>query len=71
MSLTRTFSIKSPSQVYKCLDDFAELIKKENADVVLLQEVDKSSVWSYGIEFMPYIAEKQGWDIMHTAQSMT
>ncbi|MEK6864004.1 MAG: endonuclease/exonuclease/phosphatase family protein, partial [Nanoarchaeota archaeon] len=53
-------SIKSPSQVYKCLDDFAELIKKENADVVLLQEVDKSSVWSYGIEFMPYIAEKTG-----------
>lgn len=58
--LEMDLTIESPEQVYNCLDDFAEFIKKENADIVLLQEVDKKAVWSYGIDFMPYLAEKSG-----------
>lgn len=53
-------TIDSPEQVYKCLDDFAEMITREGADIVLLQEADKNAVWSYGIDFVPYLAEKAG-----------
>lgn len=58
--LDMDLTIESPEQVYKCLDDFAEFIINEKADIVLLQEVDKDAIWSYGIDFMPYLAEKSG-----------
>ncbi len=58
--LDMDLSIDSPEQVYKCLDDIAELIKNEKADIVLLQEVDRDAVWSFGIDFTPYLAEKTG-----------
>ncbi|MBU2638316.1 MAG: endonuclease/exonuclease/phosphatase family protein [Nanoarchaeota archaeon] len=58
--LDMDLTIDSPEQVYKCLDDFAEFIVNEKADIVLLQEVDKDAVWSFGIDFMPYLAEKSG-----------
>ncbi|MDI6737934.1 MAG: endonuclease/exonuclease/phosphatase family protein [Nanoarchaeota archaeon] len=58
--LDMDLTINSPEQVYKCLDDFAEFIKNEKAVIVLLQEVDKDAVWSFGIDFMPYLAEKSG-----------
>lgn len=58
--LDMDLTIDSPEQVYRCLDDFAEFIANEKADIVLLQEVDKKAVWSFGIDFMPYLAEKAG-----------
>ncbi|MFA5887778.1 MAG: endonuclease/exonuclease/phosphatase family protein [Candidatus Nanoarchaeia archaeon] len=60
--LDMDLTINSPEQVYKCLDDVAEMLIRENADIVLLQEVDKKAVWSYDIDFMPYLAEKAGMD---------
>ena len=53
-------SIDSPQQVYKCLDDIAEMLVRENADIALLQEIDRDAVWSYGIPFTKYLAEKSG-----------
>ena len=58
--LDMDLTINSPEEVYKCLDDFAEFIINEKADIVLLQEVDKDAIWSYGIDFMPYLADKTG-----------
>lgn len=58
--LDMDLTIDSPEEVYKCLDDFAEFIKNEKADIVLLQEVDKDAIWSFGIDFTPYLAEKAG-----------
>lgn len=58
--LQMDMTIESPNQVYKCLDDVAEMLIREKADIVLLQETDKDATWSYGIDFMPYLAEKTG-----------
>jgi len=58
--LDQDLTIDSPQQVYKCLDDIAEMLVNEDADIALLQEVDKKAVWSYDIDFMPYLAEKAG-----------
>lgn len=58
--LDMNLTINSPEQVYKCLDDVAEMLIRENADIALLQEVDKKAVWSYDIDFTPYLAEKAG-----------
>ncbi|MFH1065127.1 MAG: endonuclease/exonuclease/phosphatase family protein [Nanoarchaeota archaeon] len=58
--LDMNLTINSPEQVYKCLDNVAEMLIRENADIVLLQEVDKKAVWSYDIDFMPYLAQKAG-----------
>lgn len=58
--LDMNMTINSAEQVYKCLDDVAEMIIRENADIVLLQEVDKKAVWSYDIDFTPYLAKKAG-----------
>ncbi|MDD4877741.1 MAG: hypothetical protein PHO02_01745 [Candidatus Nanoarchaeia archaeon] len=60
--LDMDLTINSPEQVYKCLDDFAEMFMREDADIVLLQEADKNAVWSYGIDFVPYLAQKAGMD---------
>lgn len=60
--LDMDLTINSSEQVYKCLDDVAEMLIREDADIVLLQEVDKKAVWSYGIDFTPYLAEKAGMD---------
>lgn len=60
--LDMNLTIDSPEQVYKCLDDVAEMLIREDADIVLLQEVDKKAVWSYDIDFTPYLAQKTGMD---------
>ncbi|MDI6737935.1 MAG: endonuclease/exonuclease/phosphatase family protein [Nanoarchaeota archaeon] len=60
--LEMDLTIESPAQVYKCLDDVAEMLEKEKADIVLLQEVDKDATWSFEIDFMPYLAEKAGFN---------
>ena len=60
--LDMDLTINSPEQVYKCLDDVAEMLIREDADIVLLQETDKDATWSYGIDFTPYLAEKAGMD---------
>jgi len=59
-SLAQALTIESPEQVYKCLDNIAEMLKAENTDIALLQEVNKKAVWSYGIDFAPYLSEKTG-----------
>lgn len=58
--LDQDLTIDSPERVYKCLDDIAEMLVNENAGIALLQEVDKKAVWSYDIDFTPYLAEKAG-----------
>ncbi|MFA5887779.1 MAG: hypothetical protein WC852_03655 [Candidatus Nanoarchaeia archaeon] len=60
--LEMDLTIKSPKQVYECLDDVAEMLVMEKADIVLVQETDKDATWSYGIDFMPYLAKKAGMD---------
>lgn len=58
--LEMDMTIESPKQVYQCLDDVAEMLIREKADIVLVQEIDKDAAWSYGIDFMPYLAKKVG-----------
>lgn len=58
--LEMDLTIESPAQVYKCLDDVAEMILREKADIVLIQEIDKDATWSFGIDFTPYLARKAG-----------
>ena len=62
--LEMDLTIDSPKQVYKCLDDVAEMLIRENADIVLLQEIDKDATWSYGIDFMPYLAKKNRHELL-------
>lgn len=58
--LDQDLTIDSPEQVYKCLDAIANMLIGENAGIALLQEVDRKAVWSYDIDFTPYLAEKAG-----------
>jgi endonuclease/exonuclease/phosphatase family metal-dependent hydrolase len=58
--LEMNLTIDSPAEVYKCLNDVAEMLIREKADIVLIQETDKDATWSYGIDFMPYLAKKTG-----------
>ncbi|MFH1065126.1 MAG: hypothetical protein V1734_01320 [Nanoarchaeota archaeon] len=58
--LEMDLTIESPEEVYKCLDDVAEMLVRENAGIVLIQETDKDATWSHGIDFMPYLAKKAG-----------
>lgn len=43
------------------LDKISEQIKKENADLIVLNEVDFSSAWSFNINQAEYIAQKCGY----------
>ncbi|MDD4877740.1 MAG: endonuclease/exonuclease/phosphatase family protein [Candidatus Nanoarchaeia archaeon] len=60
--LETNMTIESPAAVYRCLDDVAEMLIKEDADIVLIQETDKDATWSFGIDFMPYLARKAGFN---------
>jgi len=52
------------------LDAVDALIRKENADVVALQEADSPSAWSGGFDHVDYLARaaKYGWGV-HTAHA--
>ncbi len=52
--LKRTTTIKSN------LDDVASVIKRQNPDVVALQEADGPSAWSGSFDHVQYVAEKAG-----------
>jgi endonuclease/exonuclease/phosphatase family metal-dependent hydrolase len=43
------------------LDAMAEVLLRENADIVALQEVDGPSVWSGGFDHVDYLARKAGY----------
>ncbi|MEM7560803.1 MAG: endonuclease/exonuclease/phosphatase family protein, partial [Planctomycetota bacterium] len=44
------------------LDELAELLKKLDADIVVLNEVDFQTSWSYGVNQAQYLAEKAGYE---------
>jgi endonuclease/exonuclease/phosphatase family metal-dependent hydrolase len=58
--LGRNFNIKSKEELEDRLDKIAEMIKQQNVDIVVLQEVDFDATWSYNVDEALYIAKKAG-----------
>ncbi len=44
------------------LDEIASLLKRENPDIIALQEADAESIWSGHFDHVKYIAHKAGFD---------
>lgn len=60
--LGRDMSISSKEQVYRCLDNIAEFLMQEDADIAGLNEVDRNTAWGYGINYAEYLAQKAGYN---------
>lgn len=54
-------SHKNPEEHFKHLNRIVEQIKEEDPDIVLLNEVDFASAWSFNINQARYIGEKGGY----------
>ena len=52
---------RNRQELYQHLDQIASQIKTENLDVVILNEVDFCSAWSYHVNQAEYIARKAGY----------
>jgi endonuclease/exonuclease/phosphatase family metal-dependent hydrolase len=50
-----------PARRRKRLDDIAALLRKADADIVVLNEVDFNSSWSHGVNQARYLAEQAGY----------
>lgn len=55
-------SLTRPAHIRRNLEAIAELIRRSNADVVALQELDAPSAWSGGFDHLDFLAERSGYD---------
>lgn len=61
-SFGRNFNIKSKKEVFYRLDKISDLVKAEDIDILILEEVDFSASWSYHIDEAMHIAKKAGFN---------
>jgi len=52
------------------LDKIANLVKEQNLDLVILNEVDFDCSWSHGMNHAHHIAEKAGFPFIFTQRNM-
>ena len=64
------WSHKNENELLAHLDRIAEQIKTENPDVILLNETDFSSAWSFNINQAAYIGKKCGYPYILEQQNM-
>lgn len=56
----RNFEIRSEEEVTDNLDKIADLILKENIDILILEEADFDTTWSFNVDEAAYIGRKAG-----------
>jgi endonuclease/exonuclease/phosphatase family metal-dependent hydrolase len=56
----RNFNIKSRQEVIDRLDDIVSLVNEEKIDILILEEVDFDTTWSYNVNQATYIAKNAG-----------
>lgn len=56
----RNFNIKSEEELTRRLDKIAELVRENNIDILVLEEVDFDASWSYNVDQAMYLANKAG-----------
>ena len=61
----------SRKQTRRNLEEIAGLLRRQNADVVALQEADGPSIWSGGFDHVAYIAEHAGYPWHYRAAHVT
>ena len=56
----RNFEIRSEQEVTDSLDKISELVVKENIDILVLEEADFATTWSFNVDEAAYIGRKAG-----------